>query len=554
MKLALHTLVTSICCFGLLLSSAFAQAEDEHQATVVEGAGWGLSMALQNDLPAFSYYTAAGNVEFSWWDAENLSWVRETVHVGAALNPSSSGNWIETSLLFADGGQPHIFYTQDGTRQLYHAWKTAGTWQKEAITSAGNGGAQPQVSLCNSGFCVCFYNRSEQNLWVAEGAAGSWSTTRLEAQGSASGLYCDIEELPSGNAAIAFYDSGTKVLKYTEKFNGEWDQPSGLGDPSSLAWGLYPDLVVTPNGNLEIYHYRSSGSASDGNVLVTARVNGVWNGSTIDGPYAGSYPSFIHRSNGRVIGIYRRLAYSGLFGNSGSVVRYEEIPGYSPLKGRNTISAYGCVAKFEHMKILENSDGSLFMAAFNPTSCYGSPVNVQLLSRMVEGDPPGQEPFDFKITVQGDDSSAVTGARVELNFNDQVVSARTGEDGKVTFADLRGMGAYVLTVTRAGYDFDTIEGTLSYDQSRLVIGTPRPIQITGVVVDDEERPLGSPKLLLNGSRQITINQQTGVFTIPVEYGDSYTLSIKDTDRVFLNPDVSGKIYGDVAHRFVGYPK
>ncbi len=554
MKVSLIKTFTIFLTVLLFSVPALSQDENEHLATVKENGGWGLSMGLQNDLPVFAYYNSDGDLEFSSWDLQELDWNREVVHVGVDLTPNSSSRRAETSIVVANGGQVHIFYTDDEADRLWHAWQTGSGWEREAITAAGSGGDQPQAARCNSGFCVCYYNRNEQNLWVAEGVTDSWTTTRIEPIGAEAGRYCDIEQLPSGNPAIASYDSANGVLKYTEKFNGEWDQPFSLGSPEANEWGLYPDLVINPDGDPEIYYFRTSGSSSDGSVSMKARESGVWNTYGIEGPHAGAYPSFIHRSNGLVIGIYRRLMYSGLFGNAGNVVRYEEIPGYNPLRGRATINTYSCVARFEHMKILEASDGSLFMAAFDPFGCFDTPANIKLLSRMEAGTPPGQEPFELRVIVEDEDAAPISGARVQLEFEGETRSVRTGEDGRATFSALRGMGAFTVSTSKAGYAFDDLTGTMSFDQSRRITGETRPILLSGIVVDDEESPLTTPTLTVNGSTEVAIDPVSGEFSIPVEYGESYTLSIEDEFRIFLNPDVSGKIYGDVQHRFVGYPK
>ncbi|MCB0328780.1 MAG: carboxypeptidase regulatory-like domain-containing protein [Bdellovibrionales bacterium] len=529
------------------------------------GFGNGVSMDLLQDEPVLSFYgktlpNSERHVHFASWNISTHSWDVETVTtlVGLGYVP-----WTARTSLVVRNGRPHIFFS-GANNQLLHAVKENGSWVTEAITVEGAGGQYPSAVSLDSGFAVCFKDQVTNALWVAEGTGGSWTTTKLEADDSNTGNNCHIARKASGEPAVVSNDQNLRIPRFVEKTNGAWLPPVSLEQPSTNASGQYPFILVRANGDIYVFYRYANAEPNDGSLryLIRAGGGGAWSAGpslnfSSSSSYIGAYPYFIERASGLLFGAIRRRMSSALFGQSTGIVRYEERADGNDWAGYNIFGSCSKRADVSYINVKEDSAGNIFVVGFDPSCAYGSKDRVVVLSRMANGGAaPGIGAMPFSVTVKDTNGNLVVGAEVTLFFGGSTIKRTTGADGLVTIS-AAGSGAYTIQVAKSGYQFADIEGEATptyYSFTHSAVGAAPTITLSGTVKTNSGAVIPTASLTLNGTTPISINPQTGAFSIEVSHGMEYTLTIDDEQFTFMNPREKGTVWGNLKFNYVGFPK
>ncbi|MFN7171098.1 MAG: hypothetical protein ACK4NT_07700, partial [Candidatus Omnitrophota bacterium] len=157
-----------------------------------------------------SYRGQNGRLKHAWGNTG--SWSKEEV---LPTNPMTS-NVQQTSILVANDGTIHIFYSRTGTGAgLYHAWNAGSGWNTELL-SAGFGIMTPSAAVEDllGYLSVVAYKSSTQDLVLFTGSPGSWTAETIDSTGDA-GKYAAIQ-VDSLNCLHISYvrDDTSDDLKY----------------------------------------------------------------------------------------------------------------------------------------------------------------------------------------------------------------------------------------------------------------------------------------------------------------------------------------------------
>lgn len=464
---------------------------DFYEATFNEAGGkWhgkGLSAELINGELVLSYY-ALGETEYevrvAKWDPTNLAWQVEKVASFATTQffPSS----FETSLIVVNNAI-HVFYN-DFDSSIKHAYKVDNLWQNEVIETPTGRPLYLDSIWHNSKFNLCFQSESLKTLYLAEGLPGNWQLTELAPANSGLGRHCDIAKKSDGELAIVAYNPVLGVPQFTEEHNGTWLPVIALEEPGSYKKGLTPRFLTRANGTEGIvYQNQNLTPPMDGSAVVTWRsaVGSPWQAAEglQLGSYSGGWPVLLERQNGLLIAVGRRSMLSALFGKSGSTVMFAEQNDAPSIAGRRIAGrCSGEPAYYSNMNLLENENGSLFVAFYDPSCSPSNKGRIVLASNVKNGDAaPGVGPGEITVRVKNQDlATPLPGALVQVKIGEagqeKVYQLTTPEDGIVHF-EIKENGAFTIhTFLNEDMRFPLKRGTLSPAYrawAYTVIGEPR---------------------------------------------------------------------------------
>lgn len=168
-----------------------------------------------------------------------------------------------------------------------------------------------------------------------------------------------------------------------------------------------------------------------------------------------------------------------------------------------------------------------------------------------------QTPLTISATVKDSVGVLLSGIAITCSVAGSETTQVTGPDGIVTFTT-SSPGSYTLAASNPGYTFSPISGQLNGGTSvdHEMRGTVVPMTLSGTVKTASGTPVSTPMLTFNSTQSVIIDPQYGTFSIPVTYGDRYTLTIEDPAQewFFTNPFTEGVISGDTRFTYIAIPK
>ncbi len=168
-----------------------------------------------------------------------------------------------------------------------------------------------------------------------------------------------------------------------------------------------------------------------------------------------------------------------------------------------------------------------------------------------------QAPVTITTTVKDSLGVLLSGISVTCSVGGSETTQVTGPDGIAIFST-SSAGSYTLEALHPGYTFSPSSGQLSSGSSvtHEITGTVVPMTLSGTVKTASGTPVSTPTMTFNGSQTVVIDPQYGTFSIPVTYGDRYTLTIEDPAQewFFTNPLTEGVVSGDTRFTYIAIPK
>lgn len=165
-------------------------------------------------------------------------------------------------------------------------------------------------------------------------------------------------------------------------------------------------------------------------------------------------------------------------------------------------------------------------------------------------------PGYFNISGQTTDSSsgaALSGVKLVLHTSSGDTIAYSGSDGRYRFDNVYGPIAITITPSKSGYTFSNYSGMLIGDFNYSFAGQIKHHTLSGQVVSPSNAPLAGITLTTkDGHTAITDN--TGRFSLSVNYGDVYSLKPSANNYMFNTAELVGIIYGDVDRLIVATDK
>lgn len=150
----------------------------------------------------------------------------------------------------------------------------------------------------------------------------------------------------------------------------------------------------------------------------------------------------------------------------------------------------------------------------------------------------------------GDQKLALAKVRVEING--QYLVAYTDSNGNFSFHNVLGPSPYVLSIISAGQTFSNLSGTLSSDLILDFKGNVKYYSLMAKVTDKLGQPL-SGVTVSDPVLGVRLSNEQGLVEFSVPYGTKYEFSVFRDNDEFLNPQLSGQVFGDVTRSFVALP-
>lgn len=272
---------------------------------------------------ALSYFNRTNNwLYFAEWtgSAWQTSAVDTSLQSAAVVTVDSRLSYgSPTSLVFI-GSVPHIVYYDAAGQRLLHAYRPAGSWIKEIISSALPSGGAPAAAACGSSLCVSFYNGSTKDLQFAKGSAGAWTVSTIDSTGDV-GAMSALAVKPDGYAAIIYFDATNRTPKTAiQSSAASWSvaQLKYLNH----SFGIYPSLTASTGGTLyaAFSRYQPAGSPVDrGLYLAKLSPGASWDIGLVSDDYAGGPLQIKIDGAGRPAVVSRYLRKNSTYGDAAGV-------------------------------------------------------------------------------------------------------------------------------------------------------------------------------------------------------------------------------------------
>jgi hypothetical protein len=261
--------------------------------------GYSTSLAIDSSNTAhMSTFNITGDVlHYVTWNG--VSWtdtvVDNTCRVGY------------TSLALDNAGNPRISYLDYDNYNLKYAWKDAGIWHNETVSSALRGGNYNSLAIDSMGNPhISYHNYTSGFLMYASKSGSSWTSETVDRSSADTGWSTSLVLDSSGNPHISYWDYLNGRLKYAvgtkntvgssgisvfrngawyldTSGNGWWDG-SGSDDLKYPAFGTTGDKPVAGDWNGDAL--TEIGVFRNGAWYLDINGNGWWDGPVTDIKYA----------------------------------------------------------------------------------------------------------------------------------------------------------------------------------------------------------------------------------------------------------------------------
>jgi hypothetical protein len=225
---------------------------------------------------------AGGNPHISYWveDSKELWYARWT---GSDWNCSyvddTGGAGAFTSLRIDGSGRAHISYYDDSSKDLRYAFWNGSSWVKQTVDSTDNVGKHTSLVLDGGGNPhISYWNESDKDLKVATWDGSSWDIQTVDGPDDV-GAYSEIRLDGGGYPHVCYYDSSNKDLKYARWNGSSWSVQTVDGSGGNDR-GEHCSLDLDAAGRAHISYYDD-----DNKDLRYAYWNGSsWARQIVDGP------------------------------------------------------------------------------------------------------------------------------------------------------------------------------------------------------------------------------------------------------------------------------
>ncbi len=160
----------------------------------------------------------------------------------------------------------------------------------------------------------------------------------------------------------------------------------------------------------------------------------------------------------------------------------------------------------------------------------------------------------LQVITKNESNHLIQNVKVTLVQGESESTQVTGADGSTLFPAVANNEAYQLRFAHPVYSFDSKSGSLSSDTTENITGSGSLQTLSGHVLDGSLQPVADAELVLNGNIPVTVNSETGNFSIQLEYGSAYSLRISHEDMIFFKDSLEGTVKGDIERVFIGYDK
>ncbi len=245
-----------------------------HTATVDANGAVGLYSSLALDINGqarIAYYDTTQGLtgyKIKFANQTGGSWEFQAVDTAGSVG-------ADTSLALDQQGFAHISYRDNTWLDLKYASQDASGWHYQTVNSLGDIGLYTSLALDSSGYPhVAYYDSTNQDLKYAFQDAGGWHIRAVDQAGNVGtslSLALDAQE----EAHISYYSVTEHDLRYAHTSAGDWitETVDSAGDV-----GQYNSLAMDAAGNPHISYFNSS--LDD---LVHATLSsGVWITGTVD--------------------------------------------------------------------------------------------------------------------------------------------------------------------------------------------------------------------------------------------------------------------------------
>jgi hypothetical protein len=209
---------------------------------------------LPSGHPAMSYHSN-DDLRYAWFDGNDGDWSDDTGWNIDIVDADGDVGYY-TSLAILPSGQPAISYRSNSNRALKYAEFNGSDWDVNIVDSEGNVGTHTSLAILPSGQPAISYYSSDWNLMYAWRDGGEWHTTTVD-NSWFTGRCTSLVILPSGHPAISYQSyEGAWCLKYAELVGSD---PCNPDDWKQLIvdWGYIWDTSLTflPSGQAAISYY-----------------------------------------------------------------------------------------------------------------------------------------------------------------------------------------------------------------------------------------------------------------------------------------------------------
>jgi len=236
-----------------------------------------------NDAGKYTSITldAGGNPHISYWveNSKELWYARWT---GSNWNCSyvddTGGAGVFTSLQIDGSGRAHISYYDDSSKDLRYAYWNGSSWNKQTVDSTDSVGKYTSLVL-DSGDNphISYWNESDKDLKYAYWDGASWNVQTVDDSADV-GMYTGIRLDSGEHPHICYYDTTNKDLKYAYWNGSSWNVQAVDGSGGNDR-GEFCSLDLDASGGAHISYYDD-----DNKDLLYAYWNGSsWVRQSVDG-------------------------------------------------------------------------------------------------------------------------------------------------------------------------------------------------------------------------------------------------------------------------------
>ncbi len=256
-------------------------------------------ITYNNALHVFYYDIAGGDLRHGWSNSSGTGWQFETLDGNGVLPGSKNANLGLNPTATAYGAGLQLFYYDQDSGNLRHAWITTSgdNWHFENLDGDPGAighkdatlGLWPKVTTHNSTLQLFYYDQSNGNLRHAWTDATGWRFENLDGDPGAIGrkdatlgLWPTVTVYNS-SLQLAYYDQSNGNLRHAWTDATGWRFENLDGDPGSLGrknanLGLMP-TIAPADDKLYILYYDQTG----GNMRSAAADLGGWRFANLDG-------------------------------------------------------------------------------------------------------------------------------------------------------------------------------------------------------------------------------------------------------------------------------
>jgi hypothetical protein len=226
---------------------------------------------------------AGGNPHISYWveDSKELWYARWTgSDWNRTLVDSTGGAGAFTSIALDGAGRVHISYYDDSSKDLRYVYWNGSTWLKQTVDSTDNVGKYASLVLDAAGHpCISYWDESNKDLKFARWDGSTWLIQTVDGTGADVGQHTGLSLDSGGNPHICYFDSSNKDVKYASWSGSSWTTQTVDGTGGNDR-GEYCSIDLDASGRPHISYYDD-----DNKDLCYAYWNGSsWLRQSVDSP------------------------------------------------------------------------------------------------------------------------------------------------------------------------------------------------------------------------------------------------------------------------------